>query len=50
MADFLREFLGFLKHRRKLWLTPILLMMIILGTVIILAKGSVLAPFLYTLF
>jgi hypothetical protein len=50
LADFLREFFAFLKHRRKLWLSPILLVMIILGTVIILAKGSVLAPFVYTLF
>jgi hypothetical protein len=48
--DFLHEFWTFLKYRKKLWLAPILAIMILLGVIIVLAKGSVLAPLLYTLF
>lgn len=50
MTDFLREFWAFLKYRKKLWLAPILAVMVLLGVIIVLAKGSVLAPLLYTLF
>ena len=50
MTEFLAEFWQFLKHRKKLWLTPIIFVMIVLGGAIILAKGSVLAPLIYTLF
>lgn len=48
--DFLAEFLGFLKERKKLWLTPVIALMILLGGLVIVAKTSVLAPLLYTLF
>ncbi len=48
--SFLRELLMFLKARKKFWLLPIILMMLLLGGILILAQGSVVAPFIYTLF
>ena len=48
--EFLSELWTFLKVRKKLWLTPIILVMLILGGLLILAQGSVVAPFIYTLF
>ena len=48
--DFLRELWTFLRVRKKLWLAPIIIVMIVLGGLLILAQGSVVAPFLYTLF
>jgi hypothetical protein len=47
---FLKELLAFLRARKKLWLAPIILTMVALGGLMILAEGSVLAPFIYTLF
>ena len=44
------EFWEFLKYRKKWWLAPIVLMLIILGALIILTEGSAIAPFIYTLF
>jgi hypothetical protein len=46
----LKEFLAFLRERRKFWLWPIFIMMLILGGLIVLAQGSAIAPFIYTLF
>ncbi|MDB2579935.1 DUF5989 family protein [Candidatus Pelagibacter bacterium] len=48
--EFLKELLQFLRMRKKLWLTPIIIVMLILGGLLILAQGSVVAPFIYTLF
>jgi len=48
--DFLSELFQFFKSRRKIWLLPIVLIMVALGGLLILAQGSVLAPFIYTLF
>jgi hypothetical protein len=48
--EFLRELWAFLKMRKKLWLAPIIIIMLILGGLLIIAKGSVVAPFIYTLF
>jgi len=48
--EFLKELWAFLRIRKKLWLAPIIIVMIILGGLLILAKGSVVAPFIYTLF
>jgi Family of unknown function (DUF5989) len=50
MIAFLRELLFFLRVRKKLWLAPIIIVMVILGALLIVAQGSVLAPFIYTLF
>ena len=47
---FLKELLAFLRARKKLWLAPIILIMVARGGLMILAEGSVLAPFIYTLF
>ena len=47
---FLREFWAFLRFRKKLWLAPIITIMLILGGLLIFAQGSVVAPFIYTLF
>lgn len=48
--EFIKELWTFLRVRKKLWLAPIIIIMIVLGGLLILAKGSVLAPFIYTLF
>ena len=48
--SFITEFLKFLAIRKKFWLLPILLMLVIFGGLIILSQGSVVAPFVYTLF
>jgi hypothetical protein len=48
--SFVREFWAFLRVRKKFWLVPVLLMMVLLGGLIVLAKGSAIAPFIYTLF
>tara|TARA_B100000401_G_C52235236_1_gene452502 strand:+ start:126 stop:275 length:150 start_codon:yes stop_codon:yes gene_type:complete len=44
------ELLSFLYKRKKLWLAPIVIVMVILGGFLILAQGSVVAPFVYTFF
>jgi len=44
------EYFEFLKKNKKWWLTPIILMFLVLGLLIILTQGSALAPFIYTLF
>jgi hypothetical protein len=48
--DFLKEIFSFLRMRKKLWLAPIIIVIIFLGALLILGQGSVLAPFIYTLF
>lgn len=46
----LREFAGFLKVRKKWWLTPIVVLLVLLGALLVLTQGSALAPFIYALF
>lgn len=48
--SFVREFWSFLRARKKYWLIPVLVVMAVLGGLIVLAKGSAVAPFIYTLF
>jgi len=48
--SFLRELVHFLFARKKYWLAPILLMMALFGGLVVLTKGSAVAPFIYTLF
>lgn len=48
--SFFAELWEFLKVRKKFWLLPILLVMVLLGGLIVLAQGSAIAPFIYTLF
>ena len=50
MLSFLKEFVAFLRVRKKYWLVPIFIMMLLVGALIVLTKGSVVAPFIYTLF
>jgi hypothetical protein len=48
--DLLVEFWQFMRARRKFWLLPILVMAILFGGLLILTKGTAVAPFIYTLF
>jgi hypothetical protein len=47
---FLIELWAFLRARKKFWLMPIMLMMVVFGLLIVLSQGSAVAPFIYTLF
>ncbi len=44
------ELFRFLKHRKKLWMVPIVLVLFLLAGLVIVAEGSIIAPFIYTLF
>ena len=48
--DFIKEFLKFLTVRKKYWLLPIIIVLVLFGGIIILAQGSAVAPFIYTIF
>ena len=48
--EFLKEFLEFLKVRKKFWLMPIIIVLVLFGGLIILSQGSAIAPFIYTIF
>jgi len=48
--NFLKEFWEFLKVRKKYWLLPIIIVLVLFGGLIILSQGSVVAPFIYTIF
>ena len=50
MVEFVRELWWFIRARKKYCLLPIVFMLIVFGGLLILAKGSVVAPFIYTLF
>tara|TARA_B100000886_G_C20182102_1_gene390546 strand:+ start:45 stop:194 length:150 start_codon:yes stop_codon:yes gene_type:complete len=48
--SFIIEFWQFLKNRKKYWLMPIIIVLLIFGGLIILSQGSAVAPFIYTIF
>jgi hypothetical protein len=48
--EIIKELWAFLRARKKFWLWPIFIMMLLLGGLIVLAQGSAIAPFIYTLF
>ena len=50
MVDLLKEFLAFIKERKKFWLLPIIFVLLLLSGLIVMTQGSALAPFIYTLF
>jgi hypothetical protein len=50
MLEFLADLWAFMRERKKFWLAPIIVVMILLGALIVFAQGSSLAPFIYTLF
>ncbi len=49
-VSILKEFWAFMKVRKKWWLGPIIFFLLLLGLIVILAEGSALAPFIYTVF
>ncbi len=50
MLEFLQDLWAFMRVRKKFWLAPIIIVMVLLGTLIVLTQGSAVAPFIYTLF
>jgi Family of unknown function (DUF5989) len=50
MLEFLKDLWAFMRERKKFWLAPIILIMVLLGALVVFAQGSALAPFIYTLF
>ena len=48
--DFLGDLWGFLKERKKFWLLPVILTLLVIGGLIILTSGTAIAPFVYTIF
>ena len=48
--SFIKELFSFILARKKFWLAPIILVMLLLGALLIFAQGSAVAPFIYTLF
>ena len=49
MIDFIADLWDFMRERKKFWLAPIILVMLLLGVLIVVAQGSAVAPFIYTL-
>jgi hypothetical protein len=50
MWDLIKDLGGFMAERKKFWLAPIIVVMLLLGALIVLGQGSAVAPFIYTLF
>ena len=50
MLDLVRDLWAFMRERKKFWLLPIVVVLLVLGGLLILAQGSAIAPFIYTLF
>jgi uncharacterized protein DUF5989 len=50
MSEFVVELWAFMRERKKLWLLPIVIVMVLFGGLMVLAQGTALAPFIYTLF
>lgn len=50
MIEFFKEFWDFVKVRKKYWLLPILIILVLFGVLIILSQGTAVAPFIYTIF
>lgn len=48
--DFIAEFWSFMRVRKKFWLLPIVLVMLLFGGLVVLTQGSAIAPFIYTIF
>jgi len=50
MIDLIKDIWGFLRVRKKYWLAPLIITLVLLGALIIFTQGSAIAPFIYTLF
>ncbi len=48
--DFIKDLLQFLRERKKFWLVPVILILLVLGLIIVFGGASAIAPFIYTLF
>jgi len=50
MFELLKDLWGFMRERKKFWLAPMIIILLLLGALIVLTQGSAVAPFIYTLF
>ncbi|MDI6801167.1 MAG: DUF5989 family protein [Thermodesulfovibrionales bacterium] len=50
MLDLLKDLWGFLRERKKFWLLPMIIIILLIGAIIVFSGGSAVAPFIYTLF
>jgi Family of unknown function (DUF5989) len=50
MSDFVLELWAFMRERKKFWLLPIVIALLLIGSLIVFTQGSAMAPFIYTLF
>lgn len=50
MLEFMKEMWFFLRERKKFWLLPIIIALALVGSLLVLAQGSAVAPFIYTIF
>ena len=50
MIEFLKDLWDFMRVRKKFWLAPIIIVLLLLGVLIVLVEGSAVAPFIYTIF
>ena len=50
MLDSLKDLWAFMRERKKFWMAPIIVVLVLLATLIVLTEGSAVAPFIYTLF
>ncbi len=50
MLDLIKDLWDFMRERKKFWLAPIIIVMLLLGALLVLSQGSAVAPFIYTLF
>lgn len=50
MGGLLKELWAYMKERKKWWLVPVIVILLLVGTLLVFAQGSVLAPFIYTIF
>jgi hypothetical protein len=50
MWDFIKDLFAFTRERKKYWLVPIVIVLVLLGAILVLAQGSAVAPFIYALF
>ncbi len=50
MFELLKDLWEFMKERKKFWLAPIIIVLLLLGSLLVLTQGSAVAPFIYTLF
>jgi hypothetical protein len=50
MIEFLKEFLNFLKVRKRYWIVPIMVVLLLFGMLFVVSQGTAIAPFIYTIF